>query len=439
MQQMLKRQYVKILCERFKMSRDMMYELAREGEFPLWVELSNVRVCSVYQPIPSSALHALFMFRVSNEILHALSHGPGFGVGGCAFYGKDEEGRPVRVEDPRMEEYLLRGDSFVETEESIKKELAEHFEHLEDSELLEEAGPRLAAADGFLKTLRAGLRLDNCQPCLKIYEKQLFARIEDVEAFEEKHKLGPYALTAQAIILEEETYGPASAIPINTLSDDKPVENYFIHCDGGWRVRFNRSNEFYLKEVGYIKTLIEYLQNPGKVLNKRELFSRLISTGSVNSKEGILKELELTSESPIKKISSGDRRTYQDAFKKLLEDHETFENLPLLEKQEMTEGEIEKTEDIILRFINCLKVEYGASCDREKREIIWLKNATERSQNTRSVENIPKHINSAIKAFKRIEAKGGLSGLSDHITKFLDKKNSIYNPPQDFPGWHVTL
>ena len=223
--------------------------------------------------------------------------------------------------------------------------------------------------------------------------------------------------------------------------------NYFIFSGDGWKVRFNGGKHGYLHNSQRIKTLVEYLQSPNKPLNKAEMYIRLCSSGAVpeqvdeseslDSNNGDSNKIHSDNQSdlptillPIKKLSDQDKEKYIDSFKLLLDQYQKYEAIKSLEGKDNAETKITK-------FCDILNKEYGASCDREKGKIIWLKNTTERDESTRAAENISRHIGRAIENIEKLEKLGQLTGLSDHLKKYLKRKSSIYNPPPDFPGWYI--
>lgn len=218
--------------------------------------------------------------------------------------------------------------------------------------------------------------------------------------------------------------GP-TAIPGGNMLNDKL--HYFILCARAWKIRFDGGEECLIPTAQYMKTLAEYLKRPGEIIDKNELYNRVCRTGTITDWGGGGAEgLTPQKESQIEKLSSADKKKYEKKFEEVLDQHERAAFAGREEQEEAEEG--------VVNFIKVIGKEYsGALCDRKTGKITWPQKMMERSAATRSAENIPKHINRAIAAFR----EAGQKALADHLTNYLDKKISVYSPPQDFSGWHV--
>ena len=225
-----------------------------------------------------------------------------------------------------------------------------------------------------------------------------YIKLEDVEAFERGNATLPDPTKQQ------EEQSPDS-------------QNYFILEGDYWRVQFNGEEKRIIKDSVNIRTLVEYLQNPWKEIDKIELYKCLHSSG----------EQENTPESPIERISDSDKVTYGKAFKELLDQYPRSNVVIGIEKQE-------ESDQKLTQFCDHLQREYGATCERDTGKILWPKILIERNSYIRNIELVNKQIK---RALNMIVGKK-MTELSTHLEKFLKIKDSIYDPPDDFPEWHTT-
>lgn len=209
--------------------------------------------------------------------------------------------------------------------------------------------------------------------------------------------------------------------------------NSFIKIDDKyWRVKFEGDKEVIINDGTSIKTLLEYLRNEYRLLDKTELYSRLhtepdhllrasTEEQSVHGFEG------MDGQDNYEVLDDKGREDIEEGTVDLVDRIETKKKIGKLEESEELQDKLEKAAEGI-------KISYGGDVDLVTGKISWPRNNTTFKKANRTSENIPRHINNAKALFK----KKGMTNLYNHLDNYLNATRSIYSPPNDFQGWHIS-
>lgn len=215
----------------------------------------------------------------------------------------------------------------------------------------------------------------------------------------------------------------------STAFDNKGcgMDNYFILSGDSWKVRFEGGEEKIVNALAPIKTVVEYLRNPGKILQPSEVYRALHASQSSQTSANY-------DTRPTASVCDLNRDTTKTLTATAIKDYsedlsEMIERKNLFYEQSKTE-DAEALEEKIEKVLATLESEYSAKFDGKTGKLISA-NRTPRGRDL-AAENTHTHIKRAIQQLKYIK------GLPEHLEKYLLKNKNIYQPPKHFPKWLIT-
>lgn len=211
--------------------------------------------------------------------------------------------------------------------------------------------------------------------------------------------------------------------------------NYFKLIGDNWRVKFKGSKEINIKATKPIRTLVEYLRNPHKPLNRADLQLQLYADPA-NNQSGKTQQPIMADNYGTNKNNSCDvnealtpevrEATEKEAMRLHVEIEAALKQGK--DREEDTKSNIEKYEKLQIT----LQREYNAKLDN-KGKIAWniIKDKTEIHKMSQLTQ---KELARAVKSIKKHPE---LKDLAAHLEKYLIKNRDCYRPPPDFPDWHI--
>jgi hypothetical protein len=255
-------------------------------------------------------------------------------------------------------------------------------------------------------------------------QTKLYIRVED------KDRLEKALLSTQGSPVRTDQKIANGSLSEQVYEQNHRYENYIMRADKKhWNIRFNSGKKYTIDDSKPIRSLLEYLRNPGNKMDRAEVYNRLHVFQPEPAKIDADQEgLQISRANDLQKDPTKTLTQKEvDYFNEYLASSNS--NIERLILQGETE-EADKEGDKVKNMISRLKKDYNAKFDPEGSKIIdWNKVQKEKD---RAAENIKKHLDRAVEELKCVP------GLFEHLTECLIKNKDIYLPPENFSEWKIS-
>lgn len=281
---------------------------------------------------------------------------------------------------------------------------------------------------------------------IRLNQEKIWVVRQQAEKF---YKKAPEAVPHTIIQGATADAGQKNVATANQIDEQEYLyENYFHSTGDHWEIRFNGEKGTVRKKKPFL-FLLKYLDKPDVPLRSDDIFrevqsdlgksaQRCSNEGYEDDKSDIVEKdsdsgMSIVMTAALKKdetsvLTREQKNSYEEDTKALIDQIELTKRNKDIEKAEGLERTLE-------RVIEQLKKEFDATMDPSTGKINHY-NRVAKGRNF-AAEETRRNLRRAVEHLKESQREVQIN-LAEHIMEFLIKKKFIYQPPKDFPKWHIS-